>query len=72
MHQTPAANPNRPTPTWKLWLMGLAGAIVLIGVISLTGGTADDATRIGQWSIRLLLIAVLILGGWEATRRRTK
>ena len=37
-----ADNPQRPTATWKLWMTGIAGGLIVAGMVFVTG--IDDRT----------------------------
>lgn len=70
-----AQNPQRPTPTWKLWTIGVLGGLVVAVWMFTTSDNADatrsSATQIGQWAIRALLIGLIAAGGWKALSRKS-
>ncbi len=51
-----AHNPQRPTPTWKLWTVGILGGLIAAVWMFTTSDDADatrsSATQVGQWAIR--------------------
>lgn len=69
-------NPNRPTPTWVLWLVGLVGGVGIAVWIFLStdnGGAAREAaSEIGRLSVTVISLAAIFAGGWRALRRRRK
>lgn len=72
---TQEQNPHRPTATWKLWTLGIVGGLIAAMLMFVTSGENADATRqtatqTGAWALRGLLVAVILLGGWTALRRR--
>lgn len=71
--QTPRDNPDRPTPTSRLWAIGAIGGFVLAVVIVMQaqpGATAQEMTA-GYANIAkgALFVALAIGGGWRALRR---
>ncbi|PYR93553.1 MAG: hypothetical protein DMF84_09125 [Acidobacteria bacterium] len=70
-------NPNRSTSTETLWLIGIAGGVVVAVAAFYAGGDDAEETRrlassFGAWGIRLLLLGVIFAGGWSALRRKAK
>jgi hypothetical protein len=68
-------NPNRPTSTPTLWVIGAVGGIVVAIAALYTSADDPEATRrlaanLGAWAIRLLLLCVVLSGGWKALRRQ--
>jgi hypothetical protein len=66
---------DRSTPRWQLWLIGIIGGLAVAVLAFLTGGDDPDATRemasgIGSWSVRLLLVGVILAGGWGVLRSK--
>ena len=73
----PADNPNRPTSTATLWAIGGVGGVIVAVVAFIMGGddaeeTRRLATEFGVWGIRLLLLGALVLGGWNALKRKSR
>lgn len=68
-------NPQRPTPTWKLWTVGILGGLIVAVWLFTTSDDADatrsSATQVGQWAIRALLVGVIVAGGWKALSRKS-
>jgi hypothetical protein len=72
---TDTPNPNRSTSTLTLWGTGLVGGIVVAVAAFYAGGDDAESTRrvatgFGTWAIRLLLLGVVLAGGWRAVRRQ--
>jgi zinc ribbon protein len=61
-----ADNPHRPTPTWKLWLIGILGGLLVAGWMFTTsedaGATQSSATQLGVWAIRVLAFGAIVAG----------
>jgi hypothetical protein len=67
-------NPQRPTATWKLWIIGIVGG-ALVAVWMFTTGddpvaTSSSATQVGVWAFRVLLVGTFFAGGWKALKRK--
>jgi hypothetical protein len=68
-------NPTRKTATWKLWLGGILGGMIVAVLAFYQGGDDPEqakrmASTIGAWSVRLLLVGIVLAGGWSALRSR--
>jgi hypothetical protein len=71
-------NPNRPTDSTTLWVIGVAGGFALAIYLVMTGevGTASEASTFSGGSGRIafgaVAIATALAGGWTALRRKTR
>ena len=69
-------NPNRPTPTWVIALLGVAGGIAVAVYLFVTGQadgelqTGGLTRRLGQIGAAALLLAGGTVGGFTALRRK--
>jgi hypothetical protein len=69
-------NPNRPTATWKLWVIGLIGGVgAAIWMFASNdpaeaANTSRNATAIGTNAVKLLLLVAAVGGGWGALRQK--
>jgi hypothetical protein len=65
-------NGSRPTPRWVFWLFGIVGGLAVAVIAFIAGDDADEtrqnATAFGTWSVRLMVVAVILAGGWGALR----
>jgi hypothetical protein len=67
----PRQQPNRPTVTWKVWPLGIAGACLVVAVLVYWGsddvpGTRQPGIHTGTYVLRGLFIAGMIVAGWLA------
>ncbi len=71
---TTTVNPQRPTDTGKLVLFGIVGGVIVAIVVFVSASSGPEGfewgRRIGVWSVRLLLVTVILAGGWQRLRRR--
>ena len=69
-------NPNRPTRTWILWVIGIIGgaaySVWLVSAGDDPQATRQIATNTGAWAYRALAVGAIGLGGWGVLRRRTR